>query len=269
MEILIASFLFVIGCFIGSFLGVLIDRIPRGETVFKGRSHCESCKKVLNWHDLIPLFSFLTLGGRCRYCKVKLSWYYPFIECTTGILYVLTYIVLFSNFQFSIFNFQLIVPLAYYLFTISVLIVLFFTDLRSGIIPFIVIFPAIIVSSLFIAITNLVQLPLHLIVGLGGALFFYTLGYVTKLLTKREGMGFGDVVLAFYMGLLLLTPHIFVAYYTAFLTGGIASFILILVHKKRLHGGTIPFGPFLVTGTLISLFWGEAIFQKVHQALFM
>src|SRR3954462_10427613 len=89
MEILFFIFLFFLGTCIGSFLGVIIDRLPRGESISHGRSYCEFCKKKLTFFDLFPVFSFIFLGGKCRYCHKKLSFYYPFVEIVTGILFVL------------------------------------------------------------------------------------------------------------------------------------------------------------------------------------
>lgn len=102
MEVLFP--LFIIGLFVGSFLNVLIDRLPREEQVFKGRSYCESCRKSIKWYDLIPVLSFVALKAKCRYCRSSLSLYYPLAELTTGALFVAIGIFINNNFQFSIFN---------------------------------------------------------------------------------------------------------------------------------------------------------------------
>ncbi len=265
-------FLFSIGLFVGSFLNVIIDRLPRKETIFKGRSHCESCKKELAWYDLIPLLSFLMLKGKCRYCRAKLSFFYPTIEFSTGILFALIYA--FVNFQFSIFNFQSInqflipnssiinqqslISLAYYLFIVSSFIVVFFSDLKYGIIPDKVVFPAIILSLSYSLIINPQSLIINLISGLGAFVFFLIL----FLITRGKGMGFGDVKLAFLLGLILGFPKIILALYLAFLTGAILGIILILWKKKKSIKETIPFGPFLIIGSLAALFWGELIIPQ-------
>src|SRR3989344_6619035 len=90
-------FLFLLGLAVGSFLNVLIDRFPRDESPFKGKSYCESCKKKLLWYDMIPVVSFLFLKGKCRYCRSPLSFYYPMVEVTTGIIFVLVYVLLYQN----------------------------------------------------------------------------------------------------------------------------------------------------------------------------
>ncbi len=240
--------LFVFGLCVGSFLLVLADRIPRGEPIFLGRSQCDSCRKTLSYRDLVPFFSFIALNGKCRYCKKPLSLYYPMVELLTGILFVITYLMVAKeSIKYGEF--------AFFLFIVSVLIVIFFTDLKYGLIPFVVIFPAIILSFLYVILNTQYAIPNRLLSALGAAGFFLAI----FLITRGRGMGFGDVVLAFFMGVLLGFPGIVVALYVAFLTGTIVSLILILGGKKKFFGSTIPFGPFLILGTFISLFWGEMI----------
>lgn len=244
MEIFV---LFVLGITVGSFLTVLVDRLPRNETVFSGRSHCESCKKVLNWQDLIPLVSFVILKGKCRYCHSRLSWHYPMVELTTGILFVITIYNLQSN-----LNFQLgqIPTLFYYLFIVSSLIVIFFADLKYGIIPDKIIFPTIVVALIYVFIIYNSLFLIHFLSAGGAFLFFLFLYFITR----GKGMGLGDVKFAFLIGLVLGFPQAVVALYAAFLTGGVVGIMLILWGKKRLFGGaTIPFGPFLAVATLLVL----------------
>lgn len=257
MEFII---IFISGLCVGSFLNVLIDRLPREESVIKGRSHCEKCKKELAWLDLIPLVSFLSLQGKCRYCRTRLSFYYPIIELTTGVLFVTTLYLLGG---IRIYDLRFMISLGYYLFITSSLIVVFFTDLKYGIIPDKVIVPAILISFLYLILnTNYLILP-HLLSALGACLFFLIL----FLITKGKGMGFGDVKFAFLMGLVLGFPKIIVSLYIAFLTGAIIGCILIIWRKRKLKGASIPFGPFLVLGTFIAIFWGELVLQKITSVL--
>jgi len=248
--------LFIFGLFIGSFLNVLVDRIPRLETVIKGRSHCEFCKKELKWFDLIPVLSFLSTRGKCRYCRKTLSLLYPTIEITTGAMFALTYLFVIFNFQFSIFN------LSYYLFVISSFIVIFFTDLKSGIIPDRIILSAIIVSFIYSLFINPQSFIVNLICGIGAFLFFIIISVVFSLITKKDAMGGGDIKLAFLLGFVLGFPAIIISLYLAFLTGAATGIILIIWRKKSFHKATLPFGPFLVLGAIISLFFGNFILQK-------
>ncbi len=248
-------FLFLIGIFVGSFLNVIIDRLPRKETIAKGRSHCEFCKKELAWYDLVPLLSFLMLKGKCRYCHKKLSLYYPIIELGTGILFAFTYLWISQIYHLPFTIYHLI----YYLIIISAFIIIFFEDLKFGIIPDKIVFPAIVATLLYLLIINPSSLIIYLISALGAFAFFIVL----FLITKGKGMGFGDVKLSFLLGLILGFPKIILALYLAFLTGAFVGIILIVWRKKRSLKDTIPFGPFLVIGTLLSLFLGNLILPKI------
>lgn len=247
--------IFILGLFIGSFLNVLVDRLPKKQNVIKGRSKCDKCKRELGVLDLIPLLSFVFLKGRCRYCHTPLSYFYPVIELSTGILFVLTYALF--NFQFPIFNFQLI----YYLLMIAFFIVIFFTDLKYGIIPDKIILSAVVVSIFYLFFLNPKSLIFNLASGFGAFLFFIMISFIFYALTKKQGMGGGDIKLSFLLGLFLGFPGILVSLYLAFLTGAIIAIILILWKKKALLRDALPFGPFLIIGTIISLFWGNYIYS--------
>ncbi|EKE05341.1 MAG: hypothetical protein ACD_19C00354G0002 [uncultured bacterium] len=248
-------FLFLLGLAVGSFLNVLIDRFPRNESPFKGKSYCESCKKKLLWYDMIPVVSFLFLKGKCRYCRSPLSLYYPVVELTTGVMFVVTTFFVLNNFQSNL-NFQLsqFVTLFYYLFIVSSLIVVFFVDLKYGIILDKIVYPGIFISLLYLLL-NTSYLLQHLIAATGAFLFFLVL----FLVTRGRGMGFGDVKLVFLLGLFLGLSKTIFAFYFAFLTGAVLGCILILWGKKRLRGDTMPFGPFLVAGAILAAFVGESL----------
>lgn len=237
---------------------MLIDRIPHGESITKGRSYCDHCKKPLKWYDLIPVFSFLLLSGRCRYCRKKISLQYPLVELATGLLFIFVYWWDLGRFMIYDLRFTNVIELFYLLFITSSFIVIFVTDLKYGIIPDKIIFPGIFVS-LFYLILNTPYLILgYFLSAIGAFLFFLAL----FLLTKGKGMGFGDVKLAFLLGLILGFPGIVVAGYTAFLTGAVVSTILVLWGKKRFFGGTIPFGPFLILGAFSGVFFKDFLIEK-------
>lgn len=212
----------LLGLAVGSFLNVLIDRLPRGENVITGRSKCDYCRKTLRWFELIPLISFIVQRGRCRRCHKKLSWQYPIIELITA-----------AAFAFGA-N-----PLLF-----SSLLVIFVADFKYQIIP-----DSMIVFGL---LGVLLQGHPFWISAVGASLFFFFLWAITH----GKGMGLGDVKLAFLMGLLLGFPNIIIACYIAFLTGAGVGVILILLGKKKLKE-KIAFGPFLVTGTIIAYFFGN------------
>ncbi|KKR77015.1 MAG: Type 4 prepilin-like protein leader peptide-processing enzyme [Candidatus Levybacteria bacterium GW2011_GWA2_40_8] len=240
---------FAIGLFFGSFLTVLIDRIPRNESIF-GRSYCEVCKSVLSWKDLIPIVSFASLLAKCRYCKAPLSYYYPLIELVTGIIFSLTFLYVWNNFQANI------LALTFYLFISSSLIVIFFSDLRYEVIPNKILFPTFFLTVFYILFFHTRIFYLNLLSSIGLLVFFL----IIYLITRGKGMGLGDVKFAGFMGFLLGFPQSVLSVYLAFLTGGISAIILVLWRKKRFgRKDTIPFGPFLVEGTFLSLFFGDRI----------
>lgn len=258
---LIVVYVFILGLFIGSFLNVLIDRLPREESIM-GRSHCEECKHRLAWNDLMPIFSFLSVGGKCRYCKKKFSFFYPFIELFTGMVFLLVSIYVFRLWSISlnsalpILSYVTLAELGVYLFFISTCMVIFFADIKYHIIPDSMQVCFFIAALLFLILGNnfslLPKIYDHFIAGLAVMLPILLL----FLGTKGRGMGFGDVKFAFNMGFLLGILPGFTALYIAFITGGIAGLYLLLSKKKNAKSH-VAFGPFLILGTLVVFFFRE------------
>jgi len=249
---------FIFGLAVGSFLLVLIDRLPKNEPVIVGRSKCDYCHHVLSWYDLIPLFSYVSILGRCRYCKRKLSLKYPVMELLTACVFVVLYLLVFKG--WVLYPVSISSPFLLFLFlavVVSTLYVIFFTDLFYGIIPTGVVIVGVIVTFLYLGVTDITLLLMHLLVGVITMLFFLAI----YLVTKQKGIGFGDVIYGFYMGLLLGFPYILVGLYTAFLTGAGVSIILVMLKKKKLRGDSIPFGPFLIFGTILSFILGDIIWN--------
>lgn len=239
------SFLiFIFGLLLGSFLNCLVYRLNETKNwrkFFFGRSYCPECKRNLCWFDNLPLFSFLFLKGKCRWCHSPIPWRYPLVELAAGILSVMVYL----------FSVGSIVNLIFNLIIVYALMGIFLSDLLYRTIPDQIVYPAIAIALLWLIVN---QQWLSILSGLGAALFFLLL----VLLTRWQGMGLGDVKLAGLMGLILGFPSIIVALYLAFLTGALVGVILILTKRKRWKS-EIPFGPFLVLATFIALFWGEKI----------
>ncbi|MEK7572982.1 MAG: prepilin peptidase [Patescibacteria group bacterium] len=280
--VLFALLLFVLGVCIGSFLNVLIDRLPHDESPIGGRSYCDKCKKTLKWYDMIPLLSFVFLRGKCRDCKSSISFYYLLVEFVTGIMFIAVYAYGLQTTDYGLLSISTIeqfsngaIDYLYYLLIICSLIVVFFADIKYGIIPDAVLYPAIALSIIYhlsfiiLGSSNLAMqqsgniLLNYLFSGFITCTFFLFL----HIITRGKGMGFGDVKLSFLMGLFLGFPQILIALYVAFLTGAVIGLILIIWRKKKLSGGTIPFGPFLVFGALISLFFGNSILKIVLGSL--
>lgn len=243
-----AIFFLIVGLSIGSFLNVLIYRIPRNEGFLSGRSYCDNCKKNLFWYDLIPVISFFLLKGKCRFCKNKISKQIPLVELLTAFLFLTTFL------KFPVVS----IDLLFYLFIICSLVVIFFIDLNKGIIPNKILYPVFIVTLIFIFYfsPNFIN---HVISALASFLFFFLIYF----LTKGKGMGFGDVKFAGFLGLLFGFPAVFICLYTAFLTGGVVGLILVIWGKKRFKKDTIAFGPFLSFGGVITIFLGDLLVLRL------
>lgn len=241
--------LFTFGLCIGSFFNVVIDRIPQKISILKGRSHCENCKHVLAWYDLIPLLSFFFLEGKCRYCKSTLSWQYPLVEFLTGILFVISFLL-----SGSVYDVQAIVQFVILISIFSTFLALSIMDSKYGILSDKLVIFSTILSLILLSFQPSLLLS-HVITGM----ICFVVLFLLLLITKGKGIGFGDVKLSFVMGLLLGYPSIIVAFYLAFLTGGCVALILVIAKKKKLVGGTIAFGPFLLLGTYISWYFGNTL----------
>jgi leader peptidase (prepilin peptidase)/N-methyltransferase len=265
MMLLFVFLSFLVGLVAGSFLNVLIYRLPRGFNFVKGRSFCPKCKKKISWFDNIPFLSFFILRGKCRRCHSPISWRYPTVELLTGIVTVLVLIFKFEILSlFLTFDFENILEVFLYLILVWSLVVIFFIDLEHQIIPDEIVFPVIALFLFFSLITNYQLLITNYLPAALGAFMFL---FVVWAITRGRGMGFGDVKLAFLMGLCLGSPGIIIAFYIAFLTGAMIGAILILVKKVK-FGQPIAFGPFLVFGTFIALIWRENILKLVEKILF-
>lgn len=261
----------ILGLFSGSFLNMLIDRLPRGEQIWTGRSHCDNCGKSLKWYDLFPVASWFILGGKCRFCRSPIPFRNTLVEIITGVVFYVTVVTelrvpAVAEAMAGKAGYGL--PSYLYLFLLlvvfSCLITIFFIDLRERIIPDELVVVGILGSvgviigqiGLMGRISPIGLIENYLFSGVGAGLFFLFL----VLITKGKGMGLGDVKLAFLMGLFLGFPRIIVSLYIAFLTGALGGVILILGGKKR-FGEQIAFGPFLVIGTIIAFFYSQILIK--------
>jgi prepilin signal peptidase PulO-like enzyme (type II secretory pathway) len=245
MIIFFSLFIFVFGLIIGSFLNSIIYRLETGESFLLKRSYCPHCKHKLFWQDLIPVLSFLILKGRCRYCQQKISFRYPLIELATATLFVLI-----ANYTFP----NLLVT-SYWLLITCFLIIIFVYDLKHYIIPDKIIYSAIAIAVVYHLLRfDLLGRSNLLLSAFGAAAFFL----IIVLVSRGRWMGVGDIKLAFFMGLVLGWPNILVALFLAFFLGAIIGIGLIVAGKKKLKS-EIPFGPFLVTGTFLAMFFGERL----------
>ena len=251
-----AFLLFGVGLAVGSFFNAVAFRFPSYRNIVNGRSFCFSCKHPLRWHDLIPLASFIALGGKCRYCKKKISVQYPVVELATGILFLTIFFSLQNSSLFDLFFWLLLggllmliavfdiryklIPTG--LLLISVAIGLFYTGLPFGLAKLFGIF-------LQTSQANQTIQTLFLAALMNAAFILFLV--VT---TKERGMGMGDVPIAFLQGLLLGYPKGLIALFLSFIIGSIIGIALIISKKAGLKS-EVPFAPFLILALFIIKFF--------------
>ena len=239
-------FLFVLGLIIGSFLNVCIYRLPRALSIHRPRrSFCPACDHSLTTRDLVPVLSFLLQRGKCRYCRAPISWRYPAVELLAGIAFLLAGTIPVSWLQ--------LIPILVF---ISVLIVLFFTDVEHYIVPDAVTFPGIV---FFLAVSflqgRLVDALWAMVIGAG---FFILILILGKYFYKQDVMGWGDVKLVAMLGAFLGVPLLIGSLYLSFILGSVIG-VFLLATKLKSRKDLIPFAPFLILGALPALYAGDAI----------
>ncbi len=240
----------VFGSVIGSFLNVCIYRIPQNIAIARPRSYCPKCSNPIRALDNIPIISFVMLKGRCRNCDKKIRLQYPAVELLTALLTIAVVL----KFDFTILT-------IFYLSFIYILITISFIDLEHMIIPDSLVFAAALLG-LMALIFNI--LPIGWMESAYGALLYggglALAGYAGKLIYKMETMGWGDVKLALVMGLCLGWKMSMISLLLAFLVA--ALFVVVGLAVGRLsRKQLIPFGPFLAMGAIMTLFWGEQLFN--------
>lgn len=253
MNTTLNIFIFLIlGLIIGSFLNVVIFRIDDLKSIINTRSHCQNCKKIIAWYDMIPFLSFFILRARCRNCGEKISVQYPLVEGFTGLLFLFLYLM-----------FGLGWGLIFYLIIFSILLVIFVYDLKTQTVPEIIVWLAVIISLLGGAHFGGFTFLNALLGGIVGGGFLWLLVYFSK----EKWMGWGDVKIGLILGLLTGYPSAIFALFFAFILGSVVGLALIFFQKKTLKTA-IPFAPFLIFSILFSLTYGQ-IFISWYLNLFI
>lgn len=253
MNILLIFLVFIFGASVGSFVNVLVSRSIVGEDWLRGRSRCDSCGKPLSWYDMIPLLSYLLYRGKSKCCHKKLSISHPIVEGLFGMLFVWWLLVGFVFFQLATTPWTVVQPI-FWLGVGVLLLIIMVADALYGVIlmPFIYISTVWIYGyRLALAMSGKYQwsdLGLTLISGVLSYAFLYAL----HIATKGRGMGDGDPYLAFVTGSLLVGMAAFWGMLAAFILGSIWGIALIILSLKKMDQ-TIPFGPFLVIGSMVTL----------------
>jgi leader peptidase (prepilin peptidase)/N-methyltransferase len=284
LELFYYLLIFFGGTFIGSFLNLVSDRLINSEPVLFGRSHCDFCKKPLKPKNLIPIFSFLIQRGKCTFCGKKLSGFYLISEILAGLALVLAtyYSGILNNISFRDFWDFLLLSFVFCFF-----IIIFLTDLKYYLIPDVIVYLGIVATIIFVVggyamdlysyYQKLASDPVGIYLIKAGfwnsqlryvleslgltfgsalaiALFFLLLVWITK----ERGMGAGDIKLGFFIGIFNGFPGNFIAIFLGFIFGALLSLFLIFFKRKTLKD-SVPFGPFLIAGSIVSLLYSSNI----------
>ncbi len=235
---------FLFGLAIGSFLNVVIYRIPRGESIVSPPSHCPHCDHGIRPWENIPLLSWLFLGGRCSHCKAPISGRYPLVELLTGLVFLAVF-----------WRYGLTLGSLVYMWFSALLITITFVDLDHLIIPdgFLLLASLAGVISWFVGGTEVLIQQLIGAIALGGT--FWAIRFFGEKIFKKEAMGFGDVKFAVLFGWTLGWQVGIVAAFLSFVAA--SALLLLLIPLKRIQfGQQIPFGPFIAIGTWAGLLFG-------------
>lgn len=237
MDLPILVLIFLLGLCVGSFCNVLIFRLPKGEEFVRTPSHCMTCGHELKWYELIPLFSWIAQGGKCRACGVKLSAQYPVVEAVNGVMWLVTALLYRGDW----------LTVGLYCALFSLLMVLSVIDWRTFIIP-----NGINLAIFLLGVARLVTDPDHWLTYLVGMLSVSLVFLLLHVLTGGNGLGMGDVKLVAAAGLLLGWQKMILAV----LVGSVAGAV---IHSVRMKGGAgrkLAFGPYLAAGIWFSALVG-------------
>lgn len=263
--VVVIFFLFLMGLVWGSFLNVVIFRMSHGKSVAAGRSICPKCKHILSWKYNIPLLSYAFLRGRCAYCHKKISIQYPLIEFLTGVFFVWWFVVGFNFFKLVGNPWSFIQPV-FWLTVGLVLFSIFMTDLLYMVIPFSLNLLLFTLSLFYrVGLTSFGMMRKEdffnaVLSGFATCVIFLLIQLATKKIKGVDGFGMGDILLVPSLGLLLGWPKILPGLFLSFLSGSVVGIILLFVGKKKL-GQYLPFGPFLILGTVLALLWGSDVWS--------
>ncbi len=252
---MITAFAFVFGLIIGSFLNVVIYRLPRGQSLVYPRSHCPSCDRPIMPYDNVPLLSYVLLRGRCRYCRARISPRYPLVELATGTVAALLMVTYGPGIDTAV------------LFVLScALIAITCIDIDYRIIPNVISYPGIVLGFLSSFITRL-NTPLESVAGmLTGSGILFVVASVYRAITGVEGMGMGDIKLMAMLGAFLgWQACIFIIIVSSLFGSIVGVGLVIFAGKARRYA--LPYGPFIAASAMTYLFYGKLLIGMYLRAI--
>lgn len=263
MDILLYIIFTILGLAIGSFLNVVIDRLPARKSLVRPSSHCDACGHKLSFLDLIPVFSYLMLRGRCRYCRARIPWRVLWVELVSGVILLLAYWRFAASIDTA--NYAALFITAFWS---SVFLVIMFIDWEHRLILNRITYPSAVIALIILGIATVFPetrilggrdfIPDTVILSgiIGGALGF-AFFFIVFLINPR-GMGMGDIKMACLIGLVTGYPLVIVALLIGILIGGLVAIVYLLIFKRG-RKDVIPYGTFLAIGPMVTLLWGNEI----------
>jgi leader peptidase (prepilin peptidase)/N-methyltransferase len=247
---MVAIFL-ILGLIIGSFLNAVVYRLNAVESLME-RSHCPHCRKTVRWFDNIPVLSFILLSAKCRDCGEKISWQYPTVEISMGIVFALL-----GNYFFKIEDFSSWLLTGYYFAAFALLMIIFVYDFKYMEIPMLILWLGVGLSLAYFLFADYQNFgnfssifELRTTAGILGGFVAFAFFFALAAYSKETWMGYGDAYLGLFAGLLVGWPNILWTLTLSFALGAIVSVGLILVRKKTMKS-QVPFAPFLITGVFL------------------
>ena len=252
MDLIIIIGLFVLGTIFGSFYNVVGYRIPKGKSILYPPSHCPKCNYELKAFELIPILSYIFLGGKCKKCKSKISLFYPIFEFLTGAGFALSYMV-----------FGLSLECLYSIIFISMLIIIVISDYQTMIIPdSVLIFSMLLLMFVKFFISGIEEVGIYMSHAIAAFIFMLLIKLLGDFMFKKESMGGGDIKLLAVFGFVLGFPLSIVSIFLAAVIGLPVSLIILKAKK----GTEIPFGPFLAISAII-IFLSQIDFSSIIKFL--
>ena len=237
----------LLGLILGSFLNVVIYRLPLKRSLIHPGSHCPSCSKPIRFYDNVPVISYLLLRGRCRDCGTSIHWRYPLIEVLTALCLVGLYLRYGISAEFLAYG-----VLTLFLIPISAI------DLEKKLILNRLTVPCFILGAVLVIALHVETWTQALLGALSGGVIVLFIALFGKLIFKKESMGMGDVKLLVSIGVYVGIMGVLLSLFFGILVAAVIVVSGLLLKKLKL-GDTIPFGPFIAIGTLVYLLWGESI----------
>lgn len=246
---MLMALIVVLGLIIGSFLNVVIYRLPRGKTFVGGRSHCPHCSRAIAWYDLLPVASYVVLAGKCRRCRRAISWRYPFVEIYSALVFV---------FSFKYFAAAGLAHWLFWLFLLELFLVLAIIDLEQYILPD----SLMVIAAAGVAFYDLAgrSIPSNGLVAAGGA---FTIFFLIWLASKGKWLGLGDAKLAALIGFIFGLAGAVAILYLAIVFGAITGLILLVSGRAKL-GTRLPLGTFIGFTASLFIFTGPFLERRIY-----